>query len=178
MIRSTWRANPLAKGAYTYVAVGASTDPSLLPLAVPFSDLPLSCPESFSHGRYFEEHHHERLWSQCRRETLLCRRAHVGVIQRDCPRCLRDWPGAHLPAPPLISHASPTHTSNSPLLRPRSYLLRSRRAPSRPAQLAAVRRAPQAPLRLSRQPAATRPPPSRQTSSRMALPPPTLPSKT
>jgi len=24
MIRSTWRANPLAKGAYTYVAVGTS----------------------------------------------------------------------------------------------------------------------------------------------------------
>ena len=109
MIRSTWRANPHAKGAYTYVAVGASTNPSLPPLAVPFSDLPLSCPESFYHGRYFEEHHHGRLWWQCRRETLLCRRAHVGGIQRDCPRRLPVWPGAHLPTPPLISHASPPH---------------------------------------------------------------------
>ena len=110
MIRSTWRANPHAKGAYTYVAVGASTNPSLPPLAVPFSDLPLSCPESFYDGRYFEEHHHKRLWSQCRRETLLCRRAHVGGIQRDCPRRLRDWPGAHSPHLP----ASPTHLPHTP----------------------------------------------------------------
>ena len=119
MIRSTWRANPLAKGAYTYVAVGASTNPSLPPLAVPFSDLPLSCPESFYHGRYVEEHHHGRLWWQCRREALLCRRAYVRGVQRDCPRRLPDWPGAHTPhlpsSPTHLPHVPPIHLSLAPV---------------------------------------------------------------
>ena len=124
MIRSTWRANPHAKGAYTFVAVGAlSTNPSLPQLPVPFSDLPSELPRvlvswvswqvlrrtpsrpplmAMSEGDFSLQA------STLRRYTEEPSTARSSLARCASPRASLDLPRA---SSPLISHASPLHTS-------------------------------------------------------------------